>query len=183
LHRLLSRQPQRVVIDGALHRLTHLRRRLEVSVRGHEAIDALMRALKVVGIDEEPQPPLAITKVRKHRLGQKLLPERLPEALHLAQRLRVLRPALDVPNALPPQLRLECRLPTPRRVLPPVVRQHLLGRPVRCDAAVESLQHQHRLLLMRHRVRDDVAAVVVHEDRHVQPLVAAQQKREDVRLP
>lgn len=91
--------------------------------------------------------------------------------------------ALDVLDALPTQLFDERRLPPPRHVLPPLVRQDFLGRPVLRDAPFERLHHQFRFLPVRQRVRHDEARVVVHERRQVQPLVAPQQKREDVRLP
>ncbi len=95
----------------------------------------------------------------------------------------MLGPALDVPDALAPQLLLKLRLPPPSRVLAPLVGQHLLRRPVRRNAARQRLHHQRRALVVRQRVRDDVARVVVHEGCQVQPLVASQEKREDVRLP
>jgi hypothetical protein len=95
----------------------------------------------------------------------------------------VLRPALDVPYPLPPQLPLEFRLPPPRRVLPPLVGQDFLRRPVRRDAPRHRLHHQVAPLMVRQRVRHHEARVVVHEYRQVQPLLAPQQKREDVRLP
>jgi hypothetical protein len=142
-----------------------------------------VRALEVVGVDEERQPAVAVGEVRKHRPAQKLLPERLPEALHLAQRLRMLRAALDVPDPLPAQLAFEVRLATPRGVLTPLVGQDLLRRPVRGDATCQRLHHQRRALMVRQRPRHDEARVVVHEGCQVQPLVASQQKREDVRLP
>jgi hypothetical protein len=100
--RLLEREPLRVRGDALLDRLAHLRRRPEETVRRHQPFDALVRALKVVGVHEESETTLAVGVVSKHRPAEKLLPERLPESLHLAQRLRVLRPALDVSDALAP---------------------------------------------------------------------------------
>ncbi len=181
--RLLERQPLRVLADALLDRLAHLRRRPEETVRRHQPLDALVWALKVVRVHEKPQPPFTVGEVGKHRPTQEFLPKRLPESLHLAKRLRVLGPALDVPDALPPQLLLEFRLPPPRRVLSPLVGQHLLRRPVRRDAARQRLHHQRRPLVVRQRPRHQEARVVVHEGCQVQPLVASQEKREDVRLP
>ena len=120
------RHPHGVVGDVALDRLSHVRCRAEEAVRRHEPPERLVRSLEVVRVDEEPQPPHAVGEVREDRSRQQLLPERLPEALDLAERLRVLRPALDVPDALPPQLLLEGALAAPDRVLPPLVGQHLL---------------------------------------------------------
>jgi hypothetical protein len=95
----------------------------------------------------------------------------------------VVRPRLHVRNSVPLQLGLEFRLTAPGRVLPAVVGEALARRAIRRHAALESFEHQLRLLPVRHRVADDEAAVVVHEDCHVQPLVASQQEGEDVRLP
>jgi hypothetical protein len=181
--RLLERQAPRVLGDALLDRLTHLRRRPEEAVGRHQALDALVRTLEVVRVHEESEASFAVREVGKHRPTQEFLPQCLPESLHLAQRLRMLRPALDVPNALPTKLLLEVRLPTPRRVLAPLVRQDLLRCPVRRDAAGQCLHHQHRPLMVRERPRHDEARVVIHEGCQVQPLVASEQKREDVRLP
>jgi hypothetical protein len=142
-----------------------------------------VRTLEVVGVDEEAKPSLAVREVGKHGAGQKLVPQRFPEALNLAEGLRVLRPALHVSNALAPKLPLEFRAPAPRRVLPPLVRQDLSRVAVRCHPAPERLHHQARALMVRQRVRHDEARVVVHETGQVEPLVPAQEKREDVRLP
>ena len=97
--RLLPSQPQAVVGDRLLHCRAHLRRRLEEAVGGHEAADALVRALEVVGVDEEPEATLEVGVVGEDRLRQKLVPRRLPKPLDFAERHRMLRPALDVRDA------------------------------------------------------------------------------------
>lgn len=142
-----------------------------------------MRTLEVVRLNVQREPPLAVGEVLEHRPRQELVPQRLPETLHLPQRHGVLWAALDVLDAVLPQRLLERRLAAPRRVLPAVVREDLLGGPVVRDAALERLHHQLALLVMRDDVRDQVPRVIVHERRHVHPLVLAQQEREDVRLP
>jgi len=134
---LLLRAPQRVGFDALLDRRAHLRRRPEVAVGGDQSIQGLVRPLEVVALDEEPEPPLAIGKVCEDRAAQEFIPQRLPEALDLAERLGVLRPALDVPDSVLPQPLLEERLPTPGCVLSPLVGQDFLGRPVGCDAPFE----------------------------------------------
>ena len=182
-HRLLQCQPRRVLLDRRLHRRAHLRRRAEVPVCRYQAFDALVRPTEVVPVDEESEPSHAVVEVGEDGATQKLLPQRAPEALHLAQCLRVVWPTLDVLDVLPAQLRFELRLPSPRRVLPAVVRQHLSRRTEGRHAALEGLHHQRRLLLVRHGVPHDEATVVVHEDCHVQPLVPSQQEGEDVGLP
>lgn len=183
LQRLLLREPQRVRLHAPLHRRPHLRRAAEEAVRRHQAREPLVRPLEVVPVDEEPEPPRAVREVGEHRPRQELLPQRLPEPLDLPQGLRVLRPALQVSDPLPPQLLLERRRPAPGRVLPPLVGQDLPRRPVGRHGPVERLQHQRRPLMVRQRVPHHEPRVVVQERRQVQPLVPPQQEREQVRLP
>ena len=146
-------------------------------------VDALVRALEVVVLDEERHPAQAVREVREHRLAQKLVPQRLPEALDLAQRLGMLRPALAVRDAVPAQQLLELRRATPGRVLPALVGQHLARLTVLGDAALERFDDQARLLVVRHRPRHEVPRAVVHEANQVHTLMPPQLEREDVRLP
>lgn len=183
MRRLLLRQAQRVRRHLGLDRRAHVHRRAEEPVGGDRAVEPLMRSLEVVVLDEQRHPPLTVRKVREHRLAQELLPERLPEALDLPQRLRMLRPALHMRDAVSPQQLRELGLATPRRVLPPLVGQHLARLAVLRHPALDRLQHQRRLLVMRHRPRHEVARVIVQKRRHVQPLIPSQLEREDVALP
>lgn len=183
LRRALVREAQRVGLHALLDGCPHVRRGQEEAVGGDQTSQRLVRALEVVSSNEQSEPPLAVREVREHRPRQELVPQCLPEPLHLAQRLRVLRPALHVADALPPKLHLEVRLTAPRGVLTPVVRQYLLRRPVRRDPPSQRLQHQLRTLMMRERVGHDEPRVVIHERGQVQPLLPPQQEREDVRLP
>jgi len=181
--RLLVRESRRVLGDVRLHRFPHLRRRAEESVGWHEPGEPLVRPLEVVAVDEEPEPLLTVCVVREDGLAQPLVPQRLPEALHLAERLRMLRAALHVTDAVATKLLLEVRLAPPRCVLPALVRQHLLGCTEGSERASERFHHERGPLVVRERPADDEARVVVHERRQVQALVASKQKREDVRLP
>jgi hypothetical protein len=176
-------QRQGVLRHSLFDGLPHLWSGSEEAIRRHRAPDPLMRAAEVVGLDEERNPALAVLKVRTHRPRQEFLPQRLPKPLDLAQGLRVVGTALDVSDALTPQLPLEVGVPTPGHVLPSLVGQHLLGRAVLRDAAGQRLQDQRGALVMGHHQRHHVPRVVVHEGGHVQSLVTPQEKREDVRLP
>ena len=126
--RLLVREPERVVRDGLLDCSADLRRSAEEAVGGYEPFQRLVGPLEVVCVDEEAESADAIGEVGEDRTRQKLVPERLPEAFDLAERLRMLRPALDVMDALPPQLLLEFGRTAPGRVLPPLVGQDLPRR-------------------------------------------------------
>jgi hypothetical protein len=139
-----------------------------------------MRSLEVVVREVVLESPLRIHEVREHRAPEELVPQRLPEPLDLAERLRMLGSAADVLDAVALERLLEHRPASPHRVLPAVVRQHLLRLAVRRDAALERLHHQRRLLVMRECVADDEPAVVIHEHAQVQPLLPALQEREDV---
>jgi hypothetical protein len=176
-------QGQGVRRHALLDRVPDLRRGPEEAVRGHRAPDALVWTPEVVGLHEKPDPPLTVLEIREDGAGQKLLPQRLPEALDLPQGLRVVRPALDVPDALAMKLGLEVGVPAPRHVLPALVGQDLTRRAVLCDPTRQRLQDQRSLLVVRHQQRDQIARVVVHESGDVQPVMATEQEREDVRLP
>jgi hypothetical protein len=181
--RLLEREPARVLRHRALDRRPHLRSRSEEAVRRHQAAERLVRPLEVVRMHVEREPARAVIEVGEDRPREKLLPQRLPEALDLAERLRMLRAALHVPDALPPELLLKLRLAAPGRVLSPLVRQNLTRHTERRDAPLESLHHQRRALMVSEHVGHQEARVIVHERREVHALMAAEQEREDVRLP
>ena len=142
-----------------------------------------MRSLEVVVLDIKRHPPLAVLEVGEHRAAEQLLPQRLPEPLDLPAGLRVMRPALHMRDAMAFQLRFELRAPAPSGVLPTLIRQDLPRRAVVRDPARQCLEHQHAALVMRHRKTHQIPGVIVQERRHVNPLVASQQERKEVRLP
>jgi len=181
--RLLERESQCVRRDRALDLRPHVRRRLEETIGGDQAIERLVRSLEVVVRQVVHEALLRVDRVREHRPAEKLVPQCLPEPLDLAERLRMLRPTADVMDAHPRERLFELRLAPPHRVLPAIVGQHLARLAVRSNAVLERLHHQSRLLVVRERVPNDESAVVVHEHAHVKPLRAAQPEREDVRLP
>lgn len=98
--RLLVREAHRVGRDVFLDGFTHVWSRAEEAVGRHEPIERLVRALEVVGVDEELDAPVAVGEVREHSAREELVPERLPEALDLAEGLRMLGPTLDVMDAV-----------------------------------------------------------------------------------
>lgn len=142
-----------------------------------------MRALEVVVLYEQPHAPLTVLEVGEHRARQELLPHRLPEPLDLAAGLRMVRSALHVCDPLPAQLRLELRRAAPGGVLPALIGEDLARRAILGNATRQCLQHQRASLVMRQRQAHQVARVIIQEGRNVHPLVSAQQKGEQVRLP
>jgi hypothetical protein len=140
---------ERVLRHPPFHRRPDLRRRTEETVRRHEPRDPLVRAAEVVGLDVKAHTPLAVLEVREDGPREKLLPQRLPEALDLSQRLRVVGTALDVPDALALQLLLEVSLAPPRRVLPALVGEDLSRHAVVRDGTRERFQDQRAALVVR----------------------------------
>jgi hypothetical protein len=182
-HGLLLRQAQRVLGDLRLDARPHRTRRAEVPVRRRQSLDALVRALEVVVLDEQAHSPLTVLKVREHRAREQLLPKRLPEPLDLPAGLRMMRAALHVRDAMTLKLRLELGAAAPRGVLPPLVGQYLPRCPILRDPARERLQHQHASLVMRHREAHQVSGVIVQERGHIDALMPPQQERKNIRLP
>lgn len=178
--RLFQGESQRVCRDRTLDLRADVRGGLEEAVCRHEPVERLVRSLEVVVRQVVQQSLLCIHRVGEDRAAEKLVPQGLPETLDLAERLWMLWPTPDVVNPHPRECFFEFRLAAPNGVLPSVIGQHFGWLAVRRDAVLEGLHHQRRLLMVRERVTDDEATVVVHEDAHVEPLRAAQPKREDV---
>lgn len=183
MRRFFESQTQRIVRYGLLHGVSDMRRRTEVPVRRDESVEPLVWTLEVVVVDVDRETLLTIDEVAEDRPTQKLVPQRLPKPLHFAERLWVLGTTPNVIDTLALQRFLECGLASPGCVLPPVVRQNLSRRPKSSDPTLECLHDELASLVVRHRVAHDEARVVVHESCQVKPLVASEQKREDVRLP
>lgn len=139
---LFEREPQRVLCDLLLDRLAHVRRGAEEAIGRHQTVERLMWTLKVVVREVVLEPALRVDEVREDRAAQKLVPQGLPEALDLTERLRMLRSTADVLDAVALEGLLEFGPPAPHRVLPAVVRQHFLRLTVRRDAALEGLHHE-----------------------------------------
>jgi hypothetical protein len=183
LGRLLARHTQGIGRYRRLHRRAHRGRRPEVAIRRYQPLERLMRALEVVVLDIKRDAPLTVRKVREHGARQQLLPQRLPEALDLAAGLWMMRPALDVPDAVALEFGFELGVAAPARVLPALIGQDLARRAVLGDTTRQRLQHQGAALVMRQRQTHQISRVIVQERRHVQPFMLAKQEREQIRLP
>lgn len=142
-----------------------------------------MWTLEVVRLHEQRDAPLTVGEVREDSAREKLVPHRLPEPLDLPARLRMVRTGLHVPDPVAAQLLLEVGLATPCGVLPALIGEDLARRAVVRDCLRERFHHERAPLVMRHHERYEKARVVVHERGDVDPLVLAQQEREQVRLP
>lgn len=95
----------------------------------------------------------------------------------------MMRAALHVVDALPTELFLEPRHAPPGSVLPALIGQDLPWRPIVGDTPGQGFHHKLAALVVGHDEAHEVARVVVQERGYVDPLVLAQQEREQIRLP
>jgi len=171
LHRFLERLAQRVL--GT-----------EEAVRRHHTTDALVRAEVVVESDPVTEPTLCLGKaVGSHPLPE-LRPDRLPQSLALADRLRVVRRRQHLTDAEAVEPLAEGRPPAPAVVLRALVGEDLLRLAKSLDAFLEGFEHELLPLVRQQPPAHDVAAVVVQEDRQRHtPAGTRQHEARDVALP
>ena len=93
-----------------------------------------------------------------------------------------MRLAAKVVNPILRQFVLEPRLAVPGGILPPIVGEHFLGRPILADRRAIDFQHVLGGLTAKQIQPDDVARVVIDEPDQV-GVLTPEPKREDVRLP
>jgi hypothetical protein len=122
---LVQRQTQRVIPTALAKRLVHIIGKTIESVGRTSPFDPLVRALVIVIVDPVIAPLTGIGEGGEDRLAQKLPPQRLPEALDLAQGLRMVRSATDMSDPLLLEHPLKARLAAPGHELAPVVGEDL----------------------------------------------------------
>jgi len=132
---------ERILLEPLLDRLLQLVGDLEEPVRGAKPPDPLVGPLVVVILDPQGGALHRLLEAVKLRPLQELPQQRLPEPLDLAKGHRVVRPGADMFDALFLQLLLEAGLAPPVGVLPPVIRQNLLGNPVVGHRPTVGLKH------------------------------------------
>lgn len=140
--RLLERESQCIGRDRALDFRAYVRRGLEEAIGRDEPVERLVWPLKVVVRQVVYEPLLRIGRMREDSAAEKLVPQRLPESLDLAERLRVLRSTADVVNARPNQQLFEFGLAAPHRVLPSIVGQHFDRLTIGRNPVLERLHHE-----------------------------------------
>jgi hypothetical protein len=99
--------------------------------------------------------------------ADKLFPDRLPKAFYLPKRLRMVRATADMLNPVPFQFLLELGLTVPTRILPTVIRQHLLGHSMRSHTTPEHLQQIIGRLAAEYFQGRDVSGMIVDESDQV----------------
>ena len=132
---------QQVLLDPRFDGLAQLRSNFKKAVRRTKSFNALMRPLVIVIFD--PEPDAFPRRIEALELGarEELLPDGFPEALDLAQRHGMMRPALEVVRAILFHLSLETSHAAPVHVLPPVVGEHLFGGLIFAGGDPKYLQH------------------------------------------
>jgi hypothetical protein len=177
-----QRQFQEVLLDPGLQGLLEIALDLEEPVGRADAADPLVGPAVVVVGDPEFDSLPGRLKALELGPGQELTPDGGPEALNLAQRHGVMRPALDVADPVLLELRLETAGAAPGGVLAAVVGEHLLGRLILADSHPVDLDHRRRGGAAEQVRPHHEPGVVVQESNEV-GVAPAQPEGEDVRLP
>lgn len=188
VHRLARRLRQRRVElvrrEPRLERPAQRILRLEEAVRRHETVDPLVRAEAVVVREEVAQPLARVGQLLRLSAVPEFAADRLPQALALAQRFRVMRARHDVLDAFAHEHALEFALAAPGEVLPALVGQHLTRLAVPRDPVHQGLDHPGAALRRGQAPAHHVAAEIVEEDDQVHArAVPAQHEARDVGLP
>jgi hypothetical protein len=173
---------QQIFFDAGFDGFAQLGGDFKIAVRRTEAFDALMRPLVIVIADPEANALPSRIEALELSAGEKLLPEGFPEALDFAEGHGMVRPALEVVNAVLFHLGLEAGDPAPVDILPAVVGEHLPGRLKLARRDAENFQHVLGRVAAEHIGSDQEAGVVVHETDEV-GVAATEPEGEDVRLP
>ena len=108
---------QKVVFNARLDRLAQLRLDLKEAIGRTKAINALIGPFVIVVLDPELDALARVLEGIELRAHQKVLPDRGPEALDLAQGHGMLRAAFEVLDPVLAQLRFEARGAPPGGVL------------------------------------------------------------------
>ena len=180
----VDREQQLAVGEALFDRLAHDVLGVEEAVRGHQAIDALVRA-KVIGVREVVRESLArfLEGVWARALPE-FVEDGLPQALALAERLRAVRARHDVLDAFAPQQLLKAALAAPGEVLASLIRQDLARFAEARDALHQAIDHEVCALMRIEAPGHDVATVGVEKDRQVNAAPwACEHVARDVRLP
>jgi len=120
-----------------------------------------MRPLVIVILHPPAQALPRLLEGRESRPADELFPDRLPEAFYLPKRLRMVWTTANMLDPVPCQFLLELGFTVPARILPPVIRQHLLGRPMRSHTTPEHLHQIIGCLAAEYFQGRDIAGMIV----------------------
>jgi len=145
-----EREFQGILLKPLFDRLSQIGGDLEETVRRAKPPDPLVGPLMVVILYPQGRAFHRLLEAPKLPPLQELPQKRLPQALNLAERHRVMRAGTDMLDAVFLQLLLEAGLAPPVGVLPPVVSQNLLGDTVVGHRPTVGLEHMLRGLASVH---------------------------------
>ncbi len=163
LRDLTERQAERVVGAALARRLLDVAGDAVETVGGGCAADPLVRSLMVVIPDPVFDSLASVGEGSEDGVFEILRPDRLPEALDLPERHRVVRRAANVLDSLALQRLLEFRFPPPGDELSAVVAEQLARRSPLPDRALDDLHDRVGRLSAEQAVADDVARVIVDD--------------------
>ena len=173
---------QHVVADTLFEGLAQLGLDFEEAVRRAEAAEALMGTLVIVILNPEADPGARLLEVVELGATEELAPDGAPEPLDLAKGHRVVGLRTDVGDAVLGQFQLEAGLAAPGGILPTVVGEHFLGRPVLANRPPIDFQDRLGGLAAEQFEAHDETRVIVHEGDQI-GVGPAQPEAEDVGLP
>jgi hypothetical protein len=177
-----ERELQHVLLDAALDDLPQLLGNGKEAIGGTQPLQGLVGPSVVVVLHPESHPLGGRLEAVELRAVEELLPDRLPEALDLAQRHRMVGPALQVVHPVLLELGLEAGGAPPAGKLPALVGEQLLGHAVLRHRPAVNLQDMLGRLTTEDVEPHHVAGVIVEEADQV-GVLAAQPEGEDVGLP
>jgi len=177
-----QRQFQHVVLQAALDDLPQLLGDGKEAIGGTQPLQGLVGPPVVVVLHPEPHPLAGRLEAVELRARQELLPDRLPEALDLAERHGVVGPALQVVHPVLLELGLEAGGAPPAGKLPALVGEQLLRDAVFRHGPAVDFEDVLRGLAAEDVEPHDVAGVIIEEADQI-GVLAAQAEGKDVGLP
>jgi hypothetical protein len=173
---------QEIIFDPRFEGLAQVGLDFEETIRRAQPADALMRPFVIVIFDPDLNALARIFERVKLRPFEKLLPDRGPEPFDFPQGHGVMRPALDMGDAILAQLGFEAGGAPPTRVLSPIVGEHFLGRLKLARPDAIHLDDRLRRGAAKQIGRRDEPRVIIQEGDEIR-IFAAQPEGEDIRLP
>jgi hypothetical protein len=127
--------------------LAHVTFGAKKSVGGHHVVDALIGPEMIVVIHKVLESLSCLIEVKRAHPLPKLIPDRLPQALALAYRLRVMASRHHVLDSMLSKKLFEFGSPSPGKVLLSLVGKNLLRAPKALDAVQEGFHDKFSRLL------------------------------------
>jgi hypothetical protein len=166
-------QVQLVAAQGFFQGLSHLVLNPKEPVCRHHPINALVRTEVVVVGHEVPKPFFGFREVLWLYPTPELFPHSGPKPLRLSHGLRMVGACHHVLNAFTNQQLLEIPFSSPGKVLAALVRQHLFGFAEPFNSTQQGLGDDVLFLVQVQPPGNNVAAVIVQENRQINPFFAA----------